>query len=94
MEVVMAIKPLSDRVLVKIEKAETKSAGGIIIPDTAQEKTQTGTVVAVGPGTEKEKVTVSPGQKVMYDKYAGSQVKVNGEEHLIVKMSDIVAVIE
>ncbi|MDR2658846.1 MAG: co-chaperone GroES [Spirochaetaceae bacterium] len=90
----MAIKPLGDRVLVKIEKAETKSAGGIIIPDTAQEKTQTGTVVAVGPGTEKEKITVSPGQKVMYDKYAGTQVKIDGIEHLIVKMSDIVAVIE
>jgi chaperonin GroES len=94
MEVAMAIKPLSDRVLVKIEKAETKSAGGIIIPDTAQEKTQTGTVVAVGPGTEKEKVTVSPGQKVMYDKYAGTQLKLDGVEHLIVKMADIVAVIE
>jgi chaperonin GroES len=94
MEVAMAIKPLSDRVLVKIEKAEAKSAGGIIIPDTAQEKTQTGTVVAVGPGTEKEKITVSPGQKVMYDKYAGTQVKVDGVEHLIVKMADIVAVID
>jgi chaperonin GroES len=90
----MTIKPLSDRVLVKIEKAETKSAGGIIIPDTAQEKTQTGIVVAAGPGTEKEKVTVSVGQKVMYDKYAGSQVKIDGAEHLIVKMSDIIAVIE
>jgi chaperonin GroES len=94
MEESMAIKPLSDRVLVKIEKAETKSAGGIIIPDTAQEKTQTGTVVATGPGTEKEKITVSPGQKVMYDKYAGTQVKVDGVEHLIVKMADIVAVID
>jgi chaperonin GroES len=94
MEVAMAIKPLSDRVLIKIEKAETKSAGGIIIPDTAQEKTQTGTVVSVGPGTEKEKVTVSPGQKVMYDKYAGSQLKLDGVEHLIVKMADIIAVIE
>ncbi|MDR2521187.1 MAG: co-chaperone GroES [Spirochaetaceae bacterium] len=90
----MTIKPLSDRVLVKIEQAETKSAGGIIIPDTAQEKTQTGTVCAVGPGTEKEKVTVSPGQKVMYDKYAGAQVKIDGAEHLILKMADIVAVIE
>jgi chaperonin GroES len=90
----MAIKPLSDRVLIKIEKAETKSSGGIIIPDTAQEKTQVGVVVAVGPGTEKEKITVSAGQKVMYDKYAGSQIKIDGAEHLIVKMSDIVAIIE
>jgi chaperonin GroES len=94
MEVAMAIKPLSDRVLIKIDEAESKSKGGIIIPDTAQEKTQKGTVVAVGPGTEKEKITVSPGQKVMYDKYAGSQVKVDGVEHLIVKMSDIIAVID
>jgi chaperonin GroES len=90
----MKIRPLADRVLVKLEKSETKSAGGIIIPDTAQEKTQNGTVVAVGPGTEKEKVTVSVGQKVMHDKYAGSQVKIDGEDHLILKMSDIVAVIE
>lgn len=90
----MAIKPLSERVLVKIDSAETKSAGGIIIPDTAQEKTQKGTVVAVGPGTEKVKITVSPGQKVMYDKYAGVQIKVDGAEHLIVKMSDIIAVID
>ncbi|GMO58257.1 MAG: co-chaperone GroES [Treponemataceae bacterium] len=90
----MKIRPLSDRVLVKAEKAETKTSSGIIIPDTAQEKTQTGAVVAVGPGTEKEKITVSVGQKVMYDKYAGSQVKIDGEEHLILKMQDIVAVIE
>jgi chaperonin GroES len=81
-------------VLIKIDEAEQKSAGGIIIPDTAQEKTQKGTVVAAGPGTEKEKVTVSPGQKVMYDKYAGSQLKIGGVEHLIVKMSDIIAVID
>ncbi|MDR0550627.1 MAG: co-chaperone GroES [Spirochaetaceae bacterium] len=90
----MTIKPLSDRVLVKVEKAETKSAGGIIIPDTAQEKTQTGVVCATGPGTEKEKVTVSAGQKVMFDKYAGAQLKIDGVEHLILKMADIVAVIE
>jgi chaperonin GroES len=90
----MKIKPLSDRVLVKLEKSEAKSAGGIIIPDTAQEKTQTGVVVAVGPGTEKEKVTVTVGQRVMHDKYAGTQVKIDGEEHLVLKMADIIAVIE
>ncbi|MDR2509196.1 MAG: co-chaperone GroES [Spirochaetaceae bacterium] len=90
----MAIKPLGDRVLVLVEEAETKSAGGIIIPDTAQEKTQKGKVVAVGPGTEKEKMTVSVGQKVMYDKYAGSQLKIDGKEHLILKVGDIIAVIE
>ena len=90
----MTIKPLQDRVLIKIAQAEAKTSSGIIIPDTAQEKTQTGVVVAAGPGTEKEKVTVSVGQKVMYDKYAGSQLKIDGTEHLIVKMSDIVAVID
>jgi len=90
----MKVKPLADRVMVKLEKNEAKTAGGIIIPDTAQEKTQQGTVVEVGPGTEKEKITVKNGDKVMYDKYAGTQVKVNGEEHLILKMADIIAVVE
>jgi chaperonin GroES len=88
----MKIKPLADRVLVKMEKNEAKTAGGIIIPDTAQEKTQTGSVVAVGDDTEVIKVSV--GQKVMYDKYAGTQIKVDNEEHLILKMQDIIAVIE
>ena len=90
----MKVKPLADRVLVKLEKNEAKTAGGIIIPDTAQEKTQEGVVVEVGPGTEKEKITVKKGDKVIYDKYAGSQIKINGEECLILKMSDIIAVIE
>lgn len=90
----MKVKPLADRVLVKQEKSEAKSAGGIIIPDTAQEKTQTGIVVEVGPGTDEDKVTVGVGQKVMYDKYSGTQVKIDGEDHLLLKMKDIVAVIE
>jgi len=88
----MKVKPLNDRVLVKLEKSENKSAGGIIIPDTAQEKTQIGVVVAVGD--DKEAIKVKAGQKVMHDKYAGTQVKVGGEEHLILKMADILAVIE
>ena len=88
----MKIKPLSDRVLVKIEKSEAKSAGGIIIPDTAQEKTQTGVVSEVGD--DKEVIKVKSGQKIMYDKYAGTQVKIDGTEYLILKMSDILAVIE
>ncbi|MCL2380150.1 MAG: co-chaperone GroES [Treponema sp.] len=88
----MKVKPLTDRVLVKLEKGETKSAGGIIIPDTAQEKTQIGSVVAIGD--DKEVIKVKAGQKVMYDKYAGTQVKIGGEEHLILKMSDILAIIE
>ncbi|MDR0455576.1 MAG: co-chaperone GroES [Treponema sp.] len=90
----MKVKPLADRVMVKLEKNEAKTAGGIIIPDTAQEKTQQGTVVEVGPGTEKDPIYVKAGQKVMYDKYAGSQIKVNGEDHLILKMADIIAVVE
>jgi chaperonin GroES len=90
----MVIKPLADRVLVQVEEAETKSAGGLFIPDTAQQKTQKGTVVACGPGTDKEKMTVSVGQHVMYDKYAGSQLTIDGKDHLILKVGDIVAVIE
>ncbi|MDR1839844.1 MAG: co-chaperone GroES [Treponema sp.] len=90
----MKVKPLADRVLVKLEKNEAKTAGGIIIPDTAQEKTQQGVVVETGPGTEKEKITVKSGDKVMYDKYAGVQIKIDGVEHLILKMSDIIAVVE
>ena len=88
----MKVKPLTDRVLVKLEKSETKSAGGIIIPDTAQEKTQIGVVVAVGD--DKEVIKVKAGEKVMYDKYAGTQVKIGGEDHLILKMTDILATIE
>ena len=88
----MKVKPLADRVMVKLEKNEAKTAGGIIIPDTAQEKTQTGVVVEVGD--DKEVIKVKAGQKVMYDKYAGTQIKIDGEEHLILKMSDIIAVVE
>ncbi|MDR2536063.1 MAG: co-chaperone GroES [Treponema sp.] len=88
----MKVKPLADRVIVKLEKNESKTAGGIIIPDTAQEKTQTGLVVEVGDDTEV--IKVKAGQKVMYDKYAGTAIKLEGVEHLILKMSDIVAVIE
>ncbi len=90
----MKLKPLADRVLLKQDKAETKTASGIIIPETAQEKTQTATVEAVGTGTEKEKITVKVGDRVMYDKYAGTQVKIDGEDYLIVKNADIIAVVE
>jgi chaperonin GroES len=88
----MKVKPLADRVIVKLEKSETKSAGGIIIPDTAQEKTQSGVVVDVGD--DKEVIKVSPGQKILYDKYAGTQIKIDGIDHLILKMQDILAIIE
>ena len=89
----MKLRPLADRVLAKPEKAETKTASGIIIPDAAQEKTQTA-VIEVGPGTEDEKITVKKGDKIMYDKYAGTPVKIDGEDHLILRMSDIIAIIE
>ena len=88
----MKVKPLADRVMVKLEKNEAKTAGGIIIPDTAQEKTQQGVVVEIGDDTEV--IKVKAGQKVMYDKYAGTQIKINGEDHLILKMSDIIAIVE
>ncbi len=90
----MKIKPLADRILVKNDKAETRTAGGLIIPEAAQEKTQTATVIAVGPGTDDEKITVKVGERIMYDKYAGTQIKIDGEDHLILKMSDVIAVIE
>ena len=90
----MKIRPLADRVLVKQVAAETKSAGGIIIPETSQEKTQQATVEAVGPGTDKEKITVKVGEKILYDKYAGTGIKIDGEDYLILKNSDIIAVVE
>jgi len=88
----MKVKPLADRVLVKTEKTEAKTASGIIIPETAQEKTQTATVVAIGD--DKEKIKVSVGDHVMYDKYAGTNIKIDGDDHLILKADDIIAVIE
>jgi len=88
----MKLKPLADRILVKTDKLEAKTASGIIIPDTAQEKTQTAVVVAIGD--DKEKIKVSVGQKVMYEKYTGVPVKIDGEDHLILKAADIFAVID
>jgi len=88
----MKIKPIGDRVLVKAEEGEEKTAGGIFIPQTAQEKTQTGVVEAIGD--DKENIKVSVGQKVMYDKYAGTTIKVDGKEKLLLKSDDILAIIE
>lgn len=88
----MKVRPLADRVLVKTEKTESKTASGIIIPDTAQEKTQTAVVIAVGD--DKEKIKVAAGNRIMYDKYAGTSIKIDGEEHLILKAGDIIAIIE
>jgi len=87
------IKPLADRVLVEAAAAEDKTAGGIIIPDTAKEKPQKGTVVAVGPGKKDEPMTVKVGDSVLYGKYAGTEITIDGNNYLIMRESDIVAVI-
>lgn len=88
----MAVKfnPQGDRVLVEPAAAEEKTAGGIIIPDTAQEKPQKGKVVAVGPGKKKdEPMTVKVGDKVLYGKYAGTEISIDGKEYLIMRQDDI-----
>jgi chaperonin GroES len=87
------IKPLADRVLVEAAAAEDKTAGGIIIPDTAKEKPQKGTVIAVGPGKKDEPMTVKVGDNVLYGKYAGTEITIDGGNYLIMRESDIVAVI-
>lgn len=87
----MAVKPLGDRVLIEAKPSEQKTAGGLVIPQTSQEKTQEGTVVAVG---NSDMITVKAGDKVMYDKYAGTQFKIGEADHLIIKCDDILAVIE
>ncbi len=87
----MKIKPLGDRVLIKMTEVEEKTASGIYIPQTAQEKTQTGIVAEIGD--DKDVIKVEVGQKVMYDKYAGTTVSVDGEDQLLVRMADILAVI-
>ncbi len=86
-------KPLADRVLVEPTAAETKTASGIIIPDTAKEKPQEGTVVAVGTGKKDEPMTVNVGDKVLYGKYSGTELKLDGKEYLIVKESDLFGII-
>jgi chaperonin GroES len=87
------IKPLADRVLVEPAAAEERTAGGIIIPDTAKEKPMKGTIVAVGEGKKDEPLTVKTGDKVLYGKYAGTEISVDGNEYLIMRESDIYAVI-
>ena len=88
------IKPLADRVIVQQAKAETKTASGIIIPDNAKEKPQKGTVAAVGKGTKDEPITVKVGDTVLYGKYAGTELKLEGTDYLIMKESDILAIID
>jgi chaperonin GroES len=88
------ITPLADRVIIKQAAAETTTASGIIIPDTAQEKPQKGTVMAVGKGTKDNPITVKAGDNVLYGKYAGTELKHEGEDYLIMKESDILAIIK
>jgi chaperonin GroES len=87
------LAPLHDRVIVKPAPGEDKTAGGIIIPDTAKEKPQRGTVVAAGPGKKDEPVTVKTGDTVLYGKYAGTEIQVDGDNLLIMRESDIFAVL-
>ena len=87
------VTPLADRVLVAPAEAETKTAGGIIIPDTAKEKPQRGTVIAVGTGKKDEPMTVKVGDTILYGKYSGTEISIEGNDYLIMKESDIYAII-
>jgi len=87
------LKPLADRVIVEVAPAETKTASGLIIPDTAKEKPQKGKVVAVGIGKKDEPMTVKVGDQILYGKYSGTEINVEGKEYLIMRESDIFAVI-
>ncbi len=89
----MTVKPLSDRVLVLPNPAEEKTAGGLYIPDTAKEKPLAGKVIAVGPGTAEVKMEVAVGDTVLYGKYAGTEIHIDGEDYLIMKQADIMAIL-
>ena len=95
----MAVKPLGDRILVKPVEEEDEKIGGIIIPDTAKEKPQEGEIVAVGPGKmlesgERQAMSVKVGDKILYGKYSSTEIKYGGEEYLIMREDDILAVLE
>ncbi|MFP4035331.1 MAG: co-chaperone GroES [Desulfovermiculus sp.] len=95
----MTLKPLQDRVVIKKVEEEQKSAGGIIIPDTAKERSMQGDVVAVGPGKADKngqhmEMSVQPGDRVMYGKFAGTEVSIDGEDHLVMREDDIIAKVE
>ncbi|MCK6640196.1 MAG: co-chaperone GroES [Bacteroidia bacterium] len=87
------INPLADRVVIQAAAAEEKTAGGIIIPDTAKEKPQRGTVIAVGAGKKDEPMTVKVGDTVLYGKYAGTEIQIDGKDFLIMRESDIFAIV-
>ena len=95
----MKVRPLHDRLIVKRIEEEEKTAGGIIIPDTAKEKPQEGRVIAVGPGKVNEDGKVTPldvhkGDRVLFSKYAGTEIQLEGEEHLIIREDDVLAVVQ
>ena len=90
----MNVKPLADRVLVEPKEAETKTASGLFIPDTAKEKPHAGTVVAVGPGKKDEPMELKVGDKVLYGKYAGTELNVDGKIYIMMRQSDVMAVVE
>ncbi len=95
----MKIRPLQDRILVKRVEEEEKTSGGIIIPDSAKEKPQEGQVVAVGPGKTLDsgqiaELAVKPGDRILFSKYAGTDVTLDGEEHIIIREDDILAIYE
>jgi len=87
------LKPLADRVLIEAAPAETKTASGIIIPDTAKEKPLQGTVIAVGPGKKDEPMTVKVDDKVLYGQYSGQEIKIDGKDYLIMKEADIYGIL-
>jgi chaperonin GroES len=89
----MKVKPLADRVLIKPADAEEKTAGGIIIPDSAKEKPLKGEVIAVGQGTKDEEMILKEGDKVLYGKYAGTEIEIEDKKYLIMRQSDILAII-
>jgi chaperonin GroES len=88
------IKPLADRVLVQAQEAETKTASGLFIPDSAKEKPQQGVIIAVGNGKKDEPMELKVGDKIMYGKYSGTEVSFEGKDYLIMRQSDVIAVIE
>lgn len=90
----MNIQPLSDRVLITPAPAEEKTVGGIIIPDTAKEKPLQGTVVAVGEGKKDEPMVLKAGDEVLYGKYAGTEIEYKGEKYLVMRQSDVVAILK
>ncbi len=89
----MTIKPLADRVLIQPAPAEEKTVSGIIIPDTAKEKPLKGSVIAVGNGTKDEEMVLKTGDTVLYGKYAGTEIEIDGEKYLIMRQSDVLAIL-